>query len=105
MPIRTSFAMAILLGFPAYCLLLTVHDAPAGIRTPNQEIMRRFEGHQQGETKRDNPVFTESAAVKVSHVSLSKSRHRAIDDVFDLQSPTRNSPFGAQTSPSRGRIL
>jgi len=40
--------------------------APAGIRTPNQQIMRRFEGHQQGETKRDNPVFTESAAVKVS---------------------------------------
>jgi len=40
--------------------------APAGIRTPNQQIMRRFEGHQQGETKQDNPVFTESAAVKVS---------------------------------------
>jgi hypothetical protein len=32
---------------------------PAGIRTPNQQIMRRFEGHQQGETKRDNPVFTD----------------------------------------------
>jgi len=43
-----------------------VFGAPAGIRTPNQQIMRRFEGHQQGETKRDNPVFTESAAVKVS---------------------------------------
>ena len=42
--------------------------APAGIRTPNQQIMSRFEGHQQGETKRDNPVFTESAAVKVSYV-------------------------------------
>jgi hypothetical protein len=41
-------------------------SAPAGIRTPNQQIMRRFEGHQQGETKRDNPVFTESAAVKVT---------------------------------------
>ena|ERR1051326_914330 len=40
--------------------------APAGIRTPNQQIMRRFEGHQQGETKRDNPVFTESAVVKVN---------------------------------------
>jgi hypothetical protein len=25
--------------------------APAGIRTPNQQIMRRFEGHQQSETK------------------------------------------------------
>jgi hypothetical protein len=25
--------------------------APAGIRTPNQQIMRRFEEHQQGETK------------------------------------------------------
>ena len=24
--------------------------APAGIRTPNQQIMRRFEEHQQGET-------------------------------------------------------
>jgi len=41
-------------------------SAPAVIRTPNQQIMRRFEGHQQGETKPDNPVFTESAAVKVS---------------------------------------
>jgi hypothetical protein len=30
--------------------------------------MRRFEGHQQGETKRDEPVFTESAAVKVSYI-------------------------------------
>src|ERR1043165_9830079 len=49
----------------AYCFLLLI-GAPAGIRTPNQQIMRRFEGHQQGETKRDNPVFTESTAVKVS---------------------------------------
>ena len=52
--------------------------APAGIRTPNQQIMRRFEGHQQGETKRDNPIFTESAAVKVRYISLSQptwSRH------------------------------
>jgi predicted XRE-type DNA-binding protein len=32
--------------------------------------MRRFEGHQQGETKRDEAVFTESAAVKVLYVSL-----------------------------------
>jgi hypothetical protein len=39
--------------------------APQGNRTPNQQIMRRFGGHQQGQTKRDNPVFTESAAVKV----------------------------------------
>ena len=46
----------------AYCLLLTACGAPAGIRTPNQQIMRRFEGHQQGETKRDEAVFTESAA-------------------------------------------
>jgi hypothetical protein len=56
--------------------------APAGIRTPNQQIMRRFEGHQQGETKRDNPVFTESAAVKVRYILLrlsTPSRHnRAI---------------------------
>jgi len=35
--------------------------------------MRRFEGHQQGETKRDNPVFTESAAVKVSCILLGLS--------------------------------
>src|SRR5258707_12474564 len=47
----------------AYCI-----GAPAGIRTPNQQIMRRFEGHQQGETKRDEAVFTESAAVKVSYI-------------------------------------
>ena len=44
--------------------------APAGIRTPNQQIMRRFEGHQQGETKPDVAVFTESAAVKVSYILL-----------------------------------
>ena len=59
--------------------------APAGIRTPNQQIMRRFEGHQQGETKQDNPVFTESAAVKVRYISLrlsTPSRHnRAIREV------------------------
>jgi hypothetical protein len=30
---------------------LILIGAPAGIRTPNQQIMRRFEGHQQGETK------------------------------------------------------
>jgi hypothetical protein len=35
--------------------------------------MRRFEGHQQGETKRDEAVFTESAAVKVSYNLLGKS--------------------------------
>jgi len=56
--------------------------APAGIRTPNQQIMRRSEGHQQGETKRDVAVFTESAAVKVSYILLhliTPSRHnRAI---------------------------
>src|SRR5947209_200292 len=66
----------------AYCSTAFYFGAPAGIRTPNQQIMRRFEGHQQGETKRDNPVFTESAAVKVSYVLLrlsTPSRHnRAI---------------------------
>jgi len=44
--------------------------------------MRRFEGHQQGETKRDNPVFTESAAVRVSyvwsHLSTPSRHNRAI---------------------------
>jgi hypothetical protein len=39
---------------------------PPGLRIPKQQIMGRFEGHQQGETKRDYRVFTESAAVKVS---------------------------------------
>src|SRR5437016_9781245 len=48
-------------------------SAPAGIRTPNQQIMRRFEGHQQGDTKRDEAVFTESAAVKVSYILLRQS--------------------------------
>ena len=43
-----------------------VSGAPAGIRTPNQQIMKRVEGHQQGQTKRVEAVFTESAAVKVS---------------------------------------
>jgi hypothetical protein len=42
------------------------YGAPAGIRTPNQLIMTRFEGQQQAEAKQDKPVFTESAAVKVS---------------------------------------
>jgi hypothetical protein len=32
--------------------------------------MRRFEGHQQGQTKHDVAVFTESAAVKVSYILL-----------------------------------
>ena len=44
--------------------------------------MRRFEGHHQGETKRDEAVFTESAAVKVRFILLrlsTPSRHnRAI---------------------------
>jgi hypothetical protein len=48
----------------------TFFGAPAGIRTPNQQIMRRFEGHQQGETKRDDRVFTESEAVKVCDIWL-----------------------------------
>jgi hypothetical protein len=46
--------------------------------------MRRGKGHQQGETKRDNPVFAESAAVKVRYTWLrisTPSRHnRAIFD-------------------------
>ena len=67
--------------------LLIFFGAPAGIRTPNQQIMRRFEGHQQGETKRDNPVFTESAAVKVRYVSLrlsTPSRHNQAIESLDL---------------------
>ena len=60
--------------------------APAGIRTPNQQIMRRFEGHQQGETKRDNPVFSESAAVKARFIWLrltTPSRHNRASDLND----------------------
>jgi hypothetical protein len=52
--------------------------APAGIRTPNQQIMRPVGRHQQGETKRDEAVFPESAAVKVRYILLRKitpSRH------------------------------
>jgi len=56
-------------------------DIPVEIRTSNQQIMRRFEGHQQGQTKPD-VAFTESAAVKVSYILLrlsTPSRHnRAI---------------------------
>jgi hypothetical protein len=48
--------------------------------------MRRFEGHQQGQTKQDVAVFTESAAVKVSYIWPSQntsSRHnRAIERNF-----------------------
>jgi hypothetical protein len=47
--------------------------------------MRRFEGQQQGETKRDEAVFTESAAVKVLYVSLRLStpspHNRAIESL------------------------
>jgi hypothetical protein len=35
------------------------------IRTPNQQNMRRFQGHQQGEAKLDEAVFT-SAAFEIS---------------------------------------
>ena len=55
-----------------------ITGAPAGIRTPNQQIMRRFEGHQQGETKPDVAVLTESSAVKVRYILLrlnKPSRH------------------------------
>jgi hypothetical protein len=51
--------------------------------------MRRFEGHQQAETKRDEAVFTESAAVKVRFILLrlsTPSRHnRAILEPFREQ--------------------
>ncbi len=46
------------------------HWCPKEHSNPNQQIMRRFEGHQQGETKWDKPVFTESAAVKVRYILL-----------------------------------
>ena len=39
--------------------------APAGIRTPNQQIMRRFEGIDQTGPRKMLLRFTESAAVKV----------------------------------------
>src|SRR5216117_1317824 len=60
----------------ARCVLPT-----ASCRLPTDSI----EGHQQGETKRDNPVFTESAAVKVRYIlsrQSTRSRHnRAIGSV------------------------
>ena len=69
--------------------------APAGIRTQNQQIMRRFEGHQQGETKPDEAVFTESAAVKVRYVLLrlsTPSRHnRAIRDSVSVEKDFKES--------------
>jgi len=58
-----------------------ISRARAGIRTPNQQIMRRVERHQQDETKRDVAVLTESAAVKVVTLAglTTRSRHnRAI---------------------------
>lgn len=42
-----------------------VLGAPAGIRTPNQQIMRRFGGHERSWTKKDVAVLTESSTVKV----------------------------------------
>jgi hypothetical protein len=62
------------------------NGAPAGIRTPNQQIMRRFEGHQQGETKRDEAIFTESAAVKVRYIFV---RLHAIAPLVGLRSFTK----------------
>ena len=49
--------------------------------------MRRFEGHQQGETKLDEAVFTESAAVKASYVwsrLSTPSRHNRANETFVL---------------------
>jgi len=72
-------------------------SAPAVIRTPNQQIMRRFEGHQQGETKRDKPVFTESAAVKVSYIWLrlsTSSRHNRAILVVIKAAPSCSFSFG-----------
>jgi hypothetical protein len=40
--------------------------------------MRPVEGHQQGQTKQDVAVFTESAAVKVSYICYVRVRNRAI---------------------------
>jgi hypothetical protein len=58
-------------SFTAARLLFILVGAPAGIRTTNQQIMRRFEGHQQAETKRDNPEFIHGkVGEEVSLVSL-----------------------------------
>src|SRR5688572_8685614 len=43
--------------------------APAGIRTPNQQIMRWLEGHRRSWTKQE-VVSIESAAVRVSYILL-----------------------------------
>jgi len=53
--------------------------APAGIRTPNQQIMRPVAGHQRSWTKQDVSVFTESPAVKVVYISLVPTLHQPRD--------------------------
>src|SRR5207244_7711370 len=58
--------------------LSSLFGAPAGIRTPNQQIMRRFEGHRQGETKRDKPAFTNPQPSKFVTTCYVSARHRAI---------------------------
>ncbi len=57
----------------AYCLLPSVMVPPQGFEPRTNRIMRGVEGHQPGQTKRDKPVFTESAAVKVPYILLSLS--------------------------------
>jgi hypothetical protein len=57
--------------------------APQRFERRTQQIMRRVEGHQQGPTKPDVAVFTESAAVKVSYIlsrlrTLSRHSHASV---------------------------
>src|SRR6266542_7146279 len=69
-------------GYAVFCLLAFCYGAPAGIRTPTNRLWDGWRGINKAETKRDNPVFTESAAVKVSYVLLrlctSSRRNHAI---------------------------
>jgi hypothetical protein len=57
------------------------HDIPCQCAAGEGDLFADYETgkkHQQGKTKRDNPVFTKSAAVKVRYILLrlsTPSRH------------------------------
>src|SRR6266446_4247194 len=84
MPVVAGAKLTSLIGavarlyFRRHKTLSSLFGAPAGIRTPNQQIMRRFEGHRQGETKRDKPAFTNPQWSKFVTSCYVSARHRAI---------------------------
>lgn len=57
----------ILIVFAIFLSSMMSANLPADCPLPSQQIIRQFEGHQQGETKRVNFL---GAVLSVSHVKL-----------------------------------